>query len=324
MLLGLLAVASPAWAQGGGRLPGFVGGGSTAPGDYLRGVGIAAAGMGSYNLDTAQGIEILNRSAIQVDSYLAGVYSVERQRWLTIDREQQAKIKAGYAAIQDRLLNATQMDDVIKGRALNATLYQLNDKQIQESSFRSVAVKIPIEDIRKIRFQLGAKGVSFSMRRLTGRVGTGEWPIALQDPAFTVARREFDKALDSALEHVVQTQMPDEVIKNYEAAVQGLRNAIDLRFPMGRNDVLANEAREYISNLRKNAELFKIQSLQPALAELDRYSGSTVDDLRQFMLKHNLQFAPAELPDERTLYPSLYVKFKQVYEVVGPAKRQGQ
>ena len=36
----------------------FIGAGSTPAGDYLRGVGLAAWGMGSFNLNTARANEI--------------------------------------------------------------------------------------------------------------------------------------------------------------------------------------------------------------------------------------------------------------------------
>ena len=55
-------------------------------------------------------------------------------------------------------------------------------------------------------------------------------------------------------------------------------------------------------------EMLKTQSVEQALGELDRYAGTTVNDLRVFMLRHKLQFADAGNPDERELFPQLYAK----------------
>ena len=55
----------------------FVGAGSTAQGDYLRGAGIAAWGMGLFNYNTAVANSINLDTFIRGNEYLA---AVEKQR----------------------------------------------------------------------------------------------------------------------------------------------------------------------------------------------------------------------------------------------------
>ena len=57
------------------------------------------------------------------------------------------------------------------------------------------------------------------------------------------------------------------------------------------------------------------------MAELDRYTGKTVNDLRLFMLAHNLLFAAADSADERRLYNELYASIDTVRRMIAIAPR---
>ncbi len=85
------------------------------------------------------------------------------------------------------------------------------------------------------------------------------------------------------------------------------------------------EAKGKLDELKRVVQLFKTQKVQQALAEIDKYPGATVNDLRVFMQRHNLQFAPAETPDERTLYPDLFASLAlQRDKVVGALRDPGK
>jgi hypothetical protein len=68
------------------------------------------------------------------------------------------------------------------------------------------------------------------------------------------------------------------------------------------------EAKQRVDELYASVELLKKHKVQMAITELDRYSGTTVNDLRIFMQRHNLLFAPSWTQDERTLYPRLHTE----------------
>ena len=54
---------------------------------------------------------------------------------------------------------------------------------------RSNAVPLSVDEVRRIPFKLGAKGVMrFSITRLTAK-GKGKWPVAFQDNRFDLDRR---------------------------------------------------------------------------------------------------------------------------------------
>ena len=148
----------------------FVGPGSTAQGDYLRGVGVASFGMGVYNHQTAIANSINADTAIKVNEYIYGCLMNEKRMNAEHREVMAAQDKENYNKIRQRIEQHPEARDVRKGDALNAVLEQLNNPKIQESSSRSVAVPLSVDEVRRIPFKLGPKGVkSFSIARLTAK-----------------------------------------------------------------------------------------------------------------------------------------------------------
>jgi hypothetical protein len=291
----------------------YVGAGSTPAGDYLRGVGVAGWGMGLYNLHTAQANQINTQTSIMLNEYIWNAYKndlKEKAEHRKAILENKAK---AYKEIQERIHNNPESLDVMSGAALTAKLHELIDPKVSDSASRYA--KIPLEEgvpldagvIKRIRFQLGEKGDKFSMSRLSLK-GDKKWAVAFEDPKFKVYCKAYEDAVDDALMLAAEGKMTPEAIKAIRKAVD------DLEFKMlhtpelldQQNQRRSSEAREQLDRMRKSVRLFETLKMQHIFAEIDSYVGTTVDDLRLFMRKHNLSFAEAELPDERVLYPQLY------------------
>ena len=307
-LLILAMLGSPARAQR------FVGGGSTPQGDYLRGLGIAAAGLGSYNRNTAIAESINVDTAIRLDTYVSSVLRAGRENWAKLDKLAQEKSKANYEKIRSRIQDHPEALDVFTGNALNAALEQLNDPKIQESSFRSVPVTIPREMIRQIPFKLDEKGLIFSLQRLSTR-GKGKWPVAFQHDQYARERKGFEKAIDRAMEQMIEGKILPETITDYDNAVRDLSEKLQREYGQS-TDRRYTEAKTRLNEMSKASTLLRTTNIQRVLAELDRYTGKTVNDLRMFMQAHNLRFAYAESPDERRVYVDLFAALDQVRGVV--------
>jgi hypothetical protein len=291
----------------------FIGYGSTPVGDYLRGVGVAGWGMGLYNLNTAQANQINAQTFIMLNDYIWASYEREMQKNAEHRRAiLDLKAKA-YKAIQERIHNNPQSLDVMNGAALNAKLQELTDPRVSDSTSRYAKVKlddgIPLDAgvIKRIHFQLGEKGDKFSMSRLQLK-GEKKWSVAFQDPEFRVYCRAYERAVDDALVLANDGKMTPEAIQAIQKAVDDLEFKVahtpELLDPQ--NQRLYSEAREQLDRMQKSVRLFKTLKMQQIFAEIDSYPGTTVDELRLFMRKYGLTFAPAELPDERVLYPQLY------------------
>jgi hypothetical protein len=320
IILMLPMLETPALAQRGN----FIGAGSTAQGDYLRGIGIASWGQGLYNLNTAQATSILVDADIRMESYLGAVFAAEREQYKRLLNERIAKEKRNYEAIKDRIRDHPERYDVFMGTALNAAFEQMNDPSIQEASLRSERVTISRDMIRRIPFKLDQHGLIFSLQRLTAR-GKGKWPVAFQDDKYHLARKAYEQAIDKAMDQMIDGKILPETIEEYKAAVWDLRNQLN-REAGEKNDKAVREARTRLLEMDEVVKLMQTTKSQAVLAGLDRYNGTTVNDLRRFMLEHNLKFADANIDsaDERNLYIELYAAVDQMRQIVAPPNAKGR
>ncbi|MGC8641245.1 MAG: hypothetical protein ACP5XB_15370 [Isosphaeraceae bacterium] len=306
----LALTATSAWAQFN-----FVGPGSTVQGDYLRGVGMAAFGEGIYNYDTAMASSINANTAMRVNEYIYACLMNENRmnaehRAAMVKRE-----KDLFGQIRERIMKSPEARDVQTGDALNSVLQRMNGPAISESALREDSVPLSVEDVKRIPFKLAESGVrSFSMNRLTAK-GASHWPIAFQDKQYAREIRAYELALDNALEQQYKGAMQMSAIEALGQAIDALDDR--LREVLGASaDKRYIEARDRLKQMRETVEMLKTLKIERALGDLDRYSGTTVNDLRVFMRNHNLQFADATNPEERNLYPNLYAKLKMQLEKV--------
>ena len=310
-LVVLAALESSAWAQ-------FIAPGSTPEGDYLRGVGFAAMGMGIYNQRTAIAESINVDTTIRWNNYVAAV-AKQQSREFAMRRLQIAEEnKEKYNKILERIKNAPSARDVLDGDALTAELDKLTAPEISESSFRYAQVPLSIDDIRRIPFRLGEKGETFSMRRLTMK-GKGKWPVAFQDPAFAAECRAFDNAVNKALDEAMEGKAQLSTIRTVQDAAEGLALKLDQVVDAKEDQRAYSEAVERLRELKSTARLLETHKIQLAIGEIDKYSGTTVNDLKVFMQNYKLTFGAAVSKEERELYPHLYESLKiQREKLAGP------
>jgi hypothetical protein len=297
-----ILLAAPVQAQ-------YVGAGSTIQGDYLRGVGIAAQGMGQYNLQTAQANAINTQTWMTWNEYIWNVAKNENKEAVQHRDAMLAKHRAAYNDIQKRLKENPESLDVTKGDALNVLLEDLNNPRISESSFRYAEVPLPVDVVRRIPFKLAEVNGKFSMSRLSIK-NKGKLPVAFQDDRFAPELRIYNRALDTALEQAMNGKLQQSALNDVEKAVEGLWQRLNTAIGLSTKPSYI-EAKIRLEELDKTARLLAKHKVELALGDIDKYSGTTVNDLRIFMHKHNLQFAPADNPDERSLYPELYAALVQ-------------
>jgi hypothetical protein len=294
----------------------YVGPGSTPQGDYLRGVGVAAYGIGMGNLHDAQAGAINLDTNIRFNEYVAAVLKNENEENAAHRDGILRKKREEYNQNRERIFRSPEAKDVDKGDALNAVLEKMNAGLIQESTHRSADVPLSVDEVRRIPFKLAEKGVrSFSMYRLTVKE-RGKWPIAFQDRQFDRERRIYELALDHALEQHVQGAAQLEAIDGLKSAVTLLSDRLDQVMAGNPADRRFIEAKASLRELDAIVEMLKTHKIQPALVDLDQYHGTTVNDLRVFMRNHGLQFADAQSKEERELFPRLYEMLKMHYEKV--------
>ncbi len=299
------------WLLGTAARAQIIGPGSTLEGDYLRGVGIAGWGLGSYNLDTAQADSINLDSVIRWNEYVAAVAMEQTREYVARKLADAAKLNELYNQRQRKLLEDPESRDIESGEALNVVLKQLWDSKVDESTLRLADCQVPlsVDMIRHIPFKLDEKGRKFSMDRLSLK-GKGKWSVALQDPKFEHEKKAYERALDKALGQAIDSKMQLAAIDEVDGTADQLFRRLDEVVGPG-SDPLYIEARQRLNELKSTVGLLKIEKIERAIGEIDKYSGTTVNDLKLFMLSHNLRFAAAKTPEERLLLPILYASLVQ-------------
>ena len=280
--------------------------GSTPEGDYLRGVGLAAWGMGIYNLETAQANAINLDTGIRFNEYLAAVTAESTRRYVARKQAEAAQEKEFYKQNRQRVLTGPEWREVANGEALNRILEELQNPNLTESVFRSERMQVPLpaDLVRHIPFSFAEKGQQFSMARLSLK-GKGTWTVAFQDKAFDYVKRAYAAALDKALEEAIDGKMQKVTIEVLEKKADDLLNRLDEVYgPI--NDTRYIEGKGRVKVLKNVAEQLKTTKIEQAIGDIDKYSGTTVYDLKLFMSNHNLRFGKADSPEEKEVYGALY------------------
>jgi hypothetical protein len=296
-----------------------IGPGSTPIGDMQRGAGIMAMGAGMYNYYTAMGDSIEADTWMRLNNYIfVGVReaSMREERRIAARLE---KTRKNYDEILDRILNNPEFKDVRRGDALNAIYLELANPQITESAYRLSPVRLAGETVRGIPFFYAKEDATFSLARLTAR---GKWPVGLRGDEFAAERRAYERAVDTALEQQIEGKLSREAVQAIETAVHDLSVKLDVVVGPSRDKVYL-EARNYLRRLESTKELFKRREIEQILAEIDKYAGTTVEDLIMFMKRNNLRFGvPDEIGDEQTLYMRLYASLDQQLDMVRVPRAQ--
>ena len=79
--------------------------GSTPQGDYLRGVGVAAAGMGAYNQQTAIANQLSAQTFIMLNEYIWNAYKNEMRENAEYRKAVLAKHAEAYRQRQEQIRN---------------------------------------------------------------------------------------------------------------------------------------------------------------------------------------------------------------------------
>jgi hypothetical protein len=304
LFAGLAVVASSGLVRGQAM---FIGQGSTPPGDYLRGVGVAAWGMGQYNLNTARADQIEVGNAITLDSYLRKVHAQELADNARTIRIRIANDIKNYNAVRERVLERPEGLDILKGDALNAKLRAMNEGANRDETFHSFPIPLSTSVVRRIAFKIGKEGSVLSMARLL-RERSVDWPPVFQDKSYDGERAEYSAAMSAVLGEHLEGKVSAKALSRVDRAVETLKRKFDAQDALARkNDIEDKElevrgfqlARPLIDELFKTCQMLRSSTFQKALIELESYDGTTVDDLRKFMIGHHLSFAVSDEREER-------------------------
>lgn len=298
-------LALPAVAAGTATAQGLsVGPGSTVPGDILRGQAAMAVGAGIYTLNSAEARSIDANTAMALSQF---TYNSMRQH----NRDRQEKLARQlkhsidvYKLKQSQLRDNPDYADLLRGDTLNIVLQDLWDPEIPPSDLRSVMVLLPVSSVHALPFQVARMGGVISRRTLTVDNGNG-WPVELKTAALDAQRKAYLQAVDTLLELNMEEKLTLDSIRAVQKAIDDLKAGVERTIPQ--TDRFYIPAQGFLRELSEQARLVESGVVRNCLADIEKYHGTTVADLVEFMRWYNLRFAPAkEGSPERELYPELY------------------
>lgn len=295
LALGLgTAVAVPCQAQ--------VFPGSTVQGDILRGAGVYFEGLGFYNLNTAQARSINTDTDMRINEYWLILF---RNRNREIAQRNLAELELLKRMRDERgrtLLETPHAADVASGAALNALMDLMVDPKFQRSAWSTARVNLEAEIAQSIPYLMPSQGMKLALPLLKTVEG---WPVLLRDETFKVERRNYLSAMNTVLQQSQDGKLTTDAVEAVDRALGDLERAFrdhgsraDLtRFTMAQN---------FLIELRKSTAVLRLPFVDGLLGELERYPGTTMADLMDFMHRHKLRFHQASTPSERGLYRQLY------------------
>jgi hypothetical protein len=288
---------------GGGYWGGMgMGVGSTAQGSELAGSAMLAAGLGSYNLQSAQAKSINADTWMRFNQYMYEA-SVESSRvYLANKARREAQERGNIKAIRDRVRNNPTANDIADGSALNSAALEISDPKIfNKTLYYGSKLKLGGQTIRNIPFQYASAGISTSVHQLVN----GEVPAALRGDEFGPDREKLKGLTAELRKEAEELGSPQpETIKKAKEQITATRAKIEATFPQGSQ--ARRDADKYAKSLYGLASMLETPAINVLLAGVENRPDATVGDLLGFMSAYNLRFGAADGISQRQVYMTLY------------------
>jgi hypothetical protein len=307
LVVALAAQAGVARAQFGYVYPGGYGGwggwgATTVGGDWARGMGMFAAGVGQYNVNTAQAAAINSQTVMQFNEYLWESQQIRNQRYYQQQQARRNRINESADVIFKRLKDNPSNADILSGDALNVALDQVTSPKVYVEAMKEAQVAIPSSLIKQIPFNAASEAVTMSLEELTNR---DNWPAEIiQNPAFEQERAALRAAAQEARKEDDEGELKRETLKKLQEAVLALRNKIEATYERGTQE--RRRVDPHIKALTGLTHMLEQPRVRELLRNVDDTEERPLADLLGFMHTFNLRFGVAETTDQRVAYQQLW------------------
>ena len=302
LVLSISAVSAQAQYGRYGGWGGWGGGVGTAQGSMMRGAGVAAAGAGAYNEQTAVARSINANTAMQVNQYMYEVNKNNAKYYYTRSANKQKEASSTGEAIYKRLHDNPSGHDIHTGDALNVVLDELTNPAIYTQMVTGATRPIDSQLVKNIRFEYAANMVASSLADLSAR-GCPDYLLTTPDFA---QNRQTIKALAGKVRKEIenQGQASAESLANCRAAIKALKAKVDVLLPLESRN--RNEADNFLKALIGLSKMLETPSVSQFLTGLDKMNSTTLGHLIAFMHTFNLRFGVAKTPIQEQTYDQLY------------------
>ncbi len=299
LILSIFAVSARAQYGGWG---GWGGGVGTAQGSMMRGAGVAAAGAGAYNQQTAVARSINANTAMQVNQYMYEVNKNNAKIFYETSAKKQKEASSTGVEIYKRLHDNPSGRDIHTGDALNVVLDELTNPAVYTQVITGATRPIDSELVKNIVFQYAANMIAISLADLSAR---GVPDYLLTTESFAPDRAAIkEQATRARAEIESQGQPSAETLANARVAINALKAKVDSMLSQG--DPKRLEADNYLKALYGLSKMLATPSVDQYLSELKKGETTTLGHLIAFMHTFNLRFGAAKTPVQEQTYDQLY------------------
>jgi hypothetical protein len=267
-----------------------------------RGAGVAAAGAGYYNLNTAEARSINANTAMQVNQYMYEVNLNNAQHYYARSAAKQKQTDLTGKAMYSRIHDNPTSYDIRNGDALNVVLDELTNPQVYTRSVQEAIQPIPSQLVKNIAFEYAANMITTSLEDLSA---SGVPDVLLTTPDFQAEREAVKAQVKKARAEVEEKgQISPETLANCRVAIKALHAKVDSVLPQGTRN--RAEADNFLKALYGLTMMLKTPSVEQFLVGLNKVSTTTLGHLITFMHTFNLRFGAAKNPTQEATYDQLY------------------
>jgi len=302
LILSISAVSAQAQYGRYGGWGGWGGGASTLQGSEMRGAGVAAAGAGAYNQQTAVARSINANTAMQVNQYMYEVNKTNAKYYYTRSANKQKEASSTGEAIYKRLHDNPSGLDIHTGDALNVVLDELTNPAVYTQVVTGATRPIDSELVKNIEFQYAANMIAISLADFSAR-GVPDYLLTTESFApDRAAIKELAGKVRSEIQS--QGQASAETLANARVAINALKAKVDSLLEQGAPH--RAEADNYLKALYGLTKMLATPSVDQYLTELKKGDTTTLGHLIAFMHSFNLRFGAAKTPVQEQTYDQLY------------------
>ena len=181
---------------------------------------------------------------------------------------------------QERLRNNPGYGDLMRGDTLNLVLQDLWDPKIPPSTLRFASVTLSVSSVQTLPFQAAQLGGVISRRTLTVDNGNG-WPVVMKSPAVEAAAESLPcgrRQCPGAQPRAKADPRGPPPRPERRRRPEGRRRS---DHPPDRPPL--HPGTELSPGAERQARLIEKQIVLDFLSDMDRYPGTTVADLVEFM-----------------------------------------
>ncbi len=314
MALGATQGASARAQYGYGAYGGWGGGGQTPGSSLARGMGVYAAGAGSYNVQTAQARSINTNTNMKYNEYMYLSTQNETAKHHALVAGQQADNIKVQNEIHAKLRDHPDQHDIYMGDALNVAVEEIEDPRVYSKNLNKAKVTIGGKLVRDVPFRYAPACVTTTIHDLV----QGPPPAPLMTTDFDDDRAAFKELAKAIKKSIEKGEAPEpETVKKAIAVVNAAMAKADQILPRNTKD--RNDADKYLKSLHGLLNVLQTPALNLLLAGVEDHPDATLGELLSFMSTYDLRFGQAKTQAQRLAYDKLYPLLVDLRDEVAPA-----